>query len=86
MAEPQVDDQRTESTKTVSIEVNNKAYEAPKEVLTGAEIKALAEIPPDFQLYLLHGESNKLEEIRNDEEVKLHKNMRFRAVSGQDVS
>jgi hypothetical protein len=69
---------------TVTVEINNKSYEAPKGELTGAEIKALADIPADFQLYLLHG--NQLESIGNDRVVKLHEGERFRAVSGQDVS
>jgi hypothetical protein len=72
--------------KTITIEINNKAYSAPKEVVTGLEIKELADIPPEFQLYRLHGESARLDPIANDQEVKLHEHERFRAVSGQDVS
>ena len=49
-----------------------------------AEIKGLAGIPLDFQLYLLHG--SQLEAVSNEQIVKLHENERFRAVSGQDVS
>jgi len=70
--------------KTVTIEVNNKPFEAPKSTLTGAEIKALAGVPPDFQLYRLHGKN--LEPVANDDAIKLHEGERFRAVSGQDVS
>jgi hypothetical protein len=72
--------------KTVTIEINNKPYAAPKRTLTGLEIKSLADIPADFQLYRLHGNSGQLDPIGNEDEVKLHESERFRAVSGQDVS
>lgn len=72
--------------RVITIEVNNKPYEAPKEEMTGAEIKTLAGVPLDFQLYLLHGDSQRLDPIADDKLVKLHEHERFRAVSGQDVS
>ena len=72
--------------RTITIEVNNKPYEAPRREVTGAEIKALAGVPLDFQLYLLHGDSQQLDPIADDKVVKLHEHERFRAVSGQDVS
>jgi hypothetical protein len=70
--------------KTVTIEINNKQYDAPSNTLTGAEIKELASIPLDFQLYRLQGK--KLIPVGNEDEIKLRKGDRFRAVSGQDVS
>jgi hypothetical protein len=72
--------------KSITIEVNNKPYEAPKSEMTAAEIKRLAGVPLDFQLYLLHGDSQRLDPISDDQAVKLHEHERFRAVSGQDVS
>jgi Multiubiquitin len=72
--------------RTITIEVNNKPFEAPKVEMTGAEIKTLAGVPPDFQLYLLHGDSQRLDPIADDKLLKLHEHERFRAVSGQDVS
>jgi hypothetical protein len=72
--------------KTITIEVNNNPYAVTKREMTGAEIKALAGVPADFQLYLLHGDSQRLDPIADDQVVKLHENERFRAVSGQDVS
>jgi len=72
--------------RTITIEVNNREYSAPKEEMTGAEIKTLAGVPLDFQLYLLHGESQRLDPIADDKAIKLHEHERFRAVSGQDVS
>jgi Multiubiquitin len=74
------------TSRTITIEVNNKSYEAPRMEMTGAEIKRLAGVPLDFQLYRLHGASQRLDPIENDQLVKLHEHERFRAVSGQDVS
>lgn len=85
MTEP-LADTAAHKPKTVTIEVNNKPFEAPKAELTGAEIKELAGIPLDFQLFLLHGESTNMDLVENDEQVKLHEHQRFRAVSGHDVS
>ena len=68
----------------VTIFVNNRAVELPSRETTGREIKAAAEVPPDFTLYLEHG--GNLTEVGDDESIKLHEHERFRAVSGQDVS
>lgn len=70
--------------KTVTVYVNNREVVLPDRNGTGAEIKAAAEVPADFQLYVEHG--NKLELITDDQEIKVHAKQRFRAVSGQDVS
>ncbi len=70
--------------KTITVFVNNREVELPEKDVTGAEIKALAEIPPEFQLYVEHG--NSLDLVADDEHIKVHPKERFRAVSGQDVS
>lgn len=70
--------------KPITIFVNNRAIELPERDATGREIKAAAEVPADFTLYLEHGAN--LTEVGDDEIVKLHEHERFRAVSGQDVS
>ena len=70
--------------KTITVFVNNREVELPDKEVTGAEIKALAGIPPEFQLYMEHG--NSLDPVADDEHVKVHPKERFRAVSGQDVS
>jgi hypothetical protein len=74
----------TPEQKPVKIFVNNRAVELSSREATGREIKAAAEVPADFTLYLEHG--GNLTEVSNDEVIKLHENERFRAVSGQDVS
>lgn len=71
-------------SKPVTIIVNNRPVEMPDDDATGIEIKHEAGVPDDFALYREHG--GKLEEVADDEHLKLHKGERFRAVSGQDVS
>lgn len=72
------------AAKTVTVFVNNREVELPDREVTGAEIKAAAEIPADFQLYIEHG--NNLDLVADDQHIKVHPKQRFRAVSGQDVS
>lgn len=68
----------------VTIYVNNRPVEMPSREATGAEIKAAAPVPPDFNLYKEQG--GQLIPVGDGETLKLHPNERFRAVSGQDVS
>lgn len=68
---------------TVTVFVNNREIVLPDKEQTGAEIKAAADIPLDFQLYIEHGN---LDPVDNNERIKVHQKERFRAVSGQDVS
>jgi len=71
-------------TKTITILVNNQEVDVPKRELTGLEIKRAAGVPEDFTLYGRRGAH--LDEIADDEEVKVHERQEFVAVSGQDVS
>ena len=68
----------------IEVIVNKKKVLLPSEHETGAQILAVAELPADFQLFIEHGEQ--LEPVAHDEEIKVHKEERFRAVSGQEVS
>lgn len=70
--------------KTVDIFVNNREVTLPDRDVTGAEIKAAAGVPPEFQLFAERGSN--LDSVGDDEEIKVRKGQRFRAVSGQDVS
>jgi hypothetical protein len=70
--------------KTVTVFVNNREIVLPDKEATGAEIKAAANIPLDFHLYVEHGSN--LDPVDNNERIKVHQKERFRAVSGQDVS
>jgi Multiubiquitin len=70
--------------KTVNVFVNNREVTLPDDEVTGAQIKAAADVPLDFQLFVEHGSN--LDLVDNDDEIKVHNKQRFRAVSGQDVS
>ena len=67
--------------KPVVILVNRREVELPDRDTTGAEIKALAGVPPHFKLF-----DHKGNEIADDAPVHVHPRERFTAISGQDVS
>lgn len=75
--------QTAAKTKQVEILVNNKPILVPKET-TGAEIRELAGLPNDFQLFLIKGDEEI--EVENDEPIKVHKHQRFSATSTLDPS
>ncbi len=68
-------------TKLITIFVNNRPVELEDRQVTGAEIKAAAEVPADFKLYNAKGE-----EIANEATIKVHPREKLTAISGQDVS
>jgi hypothetical protein len=80
----EVEQNRHDHPKTITITVNNRAVEMPDRAATGVGIKQAAGVPADFQLFREHGQH--LDSVGDDESVKLHEGERFRAVSGQDVS
>lgn len=67
--------------KTIEILVNNSPVTVPDRKVTGEEIKEAAGLPLDFTLYDSKGAA-----VGNQEGVKVHRNERFIAISGQDVS
>jgi len=71
----------TKAKKPIVILVNRREVEIPDRDTTGAEIKAAAEVPPDFKLFDPQGN-----EISDDSPVHVHPHERFTAISGQDVS
>ena len=73
--------QASTKTKTIEIFVNNSPVTLPDRKVTGAEIKEAAQLPLDFTLYDPKGAA-----VGNGDEIKIHKNERFIAISGQDVS
>lgn len=70
--------------KQVTVVVNNKDVVLDEKQDTGAEIKAAAGVPAEFQLF--HEQGKKLEQIGDEQLVKVHNGERFRAVSGQEVA
>jgi hypothetical protein len=77
----QEDEQFTTTPKEVRILVNNRAVDVPGHEVTGAQIKQAAEVPADFKLYGPDGG-----EIADGQTVKVKRDERFTAISGQDVS
>jgi hypothetical protein len=74
----------SEPEKVITILVNNKPVPIDKGEATGLQIKHAAAVPADFKLYLKRGAQ--LDEIADNQLVKLHEHEEFVAVSGQDVS
>jgi hypothetical protein len=58
--------------------VNNKELETSEHELTGAAIKALANVPNDYELFEVQG--NHTVPIGNEQIVKIHNNQHFRAI------
>ncbi|HEV7492459.1 multiubiquitin domain-containing protein [Baekduia sp.] len=70
--------------KPTTVTVNNRPVTLPDDHATGSEILAAAGVPFDFKLYLHKGK--KLELVDPNEQIKVHAEDKFTAVSGQDVS
>ncbi len=64
--------------KQITIFVNNKPIETEKEELTGGQIKELAGVPADYELFEVKG--NHTVPVGNEEKVKVHNNQHFRAI------
>lgn len=58
--------------------VNNIAFTTHDHELTGAQIKALAAVPADYELFQVKGDQTV--PIGNEEIVHIHNNMHFRAI------
>lgn len=74
-------DKKDHKPHPVSIKVNNRDVTVPDRDVTGGQIKQAADVPATFQLFGPKGD-----EVENDQRVRVHKNERFTAISGQDVS
>ncbi len=61
-----------------TIYVNNQPFKTAEHELTGAQIKALAGIPPEYELFRVEGQNSI--PVGNDERVRLHENEHFRAI------
>jgi len=79
----------SEATSTVEIVVNNRQVLMPRHQATGLQIKEAAirqgvPIQPDFVLFRItaHGQ----EQVRNEQEIELHRDEHFRAVDRDDNS
>ena len=62
----------------ITIIVNNQAFKTAEHELTGTQIKMLAGIPPEYEIFRVEGD--KSIPVGNDERVHLHDNEHFRAI------
>ena len=67
----------------ITIFVNNTEYQTEKGEMTGAEIKALASVPEDYELFEVRGDQTL--PVGNEQAVKLHNKMHFRAIPARYV-
>lgn len=82
-------DAEDKDPKEVSVVFNKQTIDIPKGEHTGSEIKAFAiedgvRIEPNFPLAVKHG--NRFENVGDTDVVKVHANMEFTAVPGDDNS
>jgi hypothetical protein len=61
-----------------TIYVNNQSFQTGQHQLTGAQIKVLAGIPPEYELFRVEGQ--KSFPVGNDEAVSIHEKEQFRAI------
>jgi hypothetical protein len=63
---------------TFTIFVNNMSSATPEHELTGAQIKMLAAVPVDYELFQVQGDHTV--PVGNEQLVHLHNNDHFRAI------
>lgn len=61
----------------INIFINDKKFVAPKQVMSGAELKALGGIPAEYQLFLEEPGPKPDRGVRDNEQVELKRGMRF---------
>jgi len=67
-----------EKTHSFTIFVNNNAFKTEEHQLTGTQIKQLAAVAADYELFEVKGDQTV--PVGNDQEVKIHENLHFRAI------
>jgi Multiubiquitin len=61
-----------------TIFVNNVEFHTPEHVLTGLQLKQLASVPADYELFEVKGETSV--PIANEDKVHIHEKAHFRAI------
>ena len=61
-----------------TIFVNNNPFTTHEHELTGAQIKELAKVPADYELFEVRGDQTI--PVGNDQTVKIHEKLHFRAI------
>jgi len=59
----------------ITIYINETPYEVDDKSMSGAELKVLASVPPEYKLFLEKPGDD--QPIGDDQSVKLHKDMKF---------
>jgi Multiubiquitin len=67
-----------ESRATFSVFVNNQEFQTQEHQLSGAQIKALAGIPPDYELFEVKGDQTV--PVGNEQIEHIHNKIHFRAI------
>lgn len=61
-----------------TILVNNQSFQTSEHELTGTQIKSLAGVPADYELFEVRGAETV--PVANDQKVHLHERAEFRAI------
>lgn len=61
-----------------TIFVNNMEFHTSEHVLTGLQVKQLASVPADYELFEVQGDHSV--PVANDDKVKIHEKLHFRAI------
>lgn len=62
----------------ITIFVNNQAFEIDRRDLTGGEVKRLAAIPGDYELFQVRGDQTV--PVGDEQQVELNEKLHFRAI------
>jgi hypothetical protein len=65
-------------SKALKLFVNNEAFEVSESGMTGRELKQLAGVPGDYELFQVRG--NETFPVGNEEELRVHEHCHFRAI------
>ena len=66
---------------TITIEINGRRFDAPKQTMNGAEIKRLGDCPSDYMLIRVTSSDGDDVQVPDDELICLDSTMRFRIVN-----
>lgn len=67
-----------DAKRTFTITVNNQEFTTAEKEMTGQEIKALAGLPSDYELFIVRGGNSV--PVANGETIHLHEKAEFRAI------
>lgn len=68
----------SKSEHTFTVLVNNQIFETDQHILTGRQIKILANVPADYEIFEVRGAETV--PVLDEEEVHIHEKSEFRAI------